>query len=114
MAGRQKENADKFAEKYGIPAAYGSYEEMAKDPRVGEFTGSVAPTRTLQGLLHRPEFHRVCCTDQNFTGSVTPTGISQGLLHRPELYRVCCTDQNLIGSAAPTGILQGLLHRPEL
>jgi len=34
VAGRSKEKADAFAEKYGVPRAYGSCEELAGDPDV--------------------------------------------------------------------------------
>lgn len=34
VAGRSKEKADAFAEKYGVPRAYGSCEELAGDPEV--------------------------------------------------------------------------------
>ena len=34
IASRTKEKAENFAEKYGFEVAYGSYEELAKDPKV--------------------------------------------------------------------------------
>jgi len=34
VGSRTKESAEKFAEKHHIPKAYGSYEELAKDPEV--------------------------------------------------------------------------------
>lgn len=34
VASRSQEKAEKFAEKFGIPKAYGSYEELAADPEV--------------------------------------------------------------------------------
>ena len=36
VAARSLQNAEKFAAKYGIKMAYGSYSELAKDPNVGE------------------------------------------------------------------------------
>ena len=33
-----KAKAESLAKKYGIPAAYGTYEELAKDPNVGKFS----------------------------------------------------------------------------
>ena len=35
VAARNLEDAQKFAEKHSIPAAYGSYEELSQDPAVG-------------------------------------------------------------------------------
>ena len=34
VGSRTKENADKFASKFGIKKAYGSYEELVKDPKI--------------------------------------------------------------------------------
>lgn len=36
IASRSLERAKEFAKKHGIPKAYGSYEELAKDPDIGE------------------------------------------------------------------------------
>ena len=35
VAARQLDRAQQFADKFGIPQAYGSYEELAKDPNIG-------------------------------------------------------------------------------
>ncbi len=35
VAGRKIEEAKRFADKFNISKAYGSYEELAKDPQVG-------------------------------------------------------------------------------
>ena len=35
VASRQLDRAQQFADKFGIPQAYGSYEELAKDPNIG-------------------------------------------------------------------------------
>lgn len=37
VAARDLSRAKEFAKKHDIPKAYGSYEEMAKDPNVGEW-----------------------------------------------------------------------------
>lgn len=37
VAARSLENAKEFAQKHSIPRAYGSYEELARDPDIGEF-----------------------------------------------------------------------------
>ena len=34
VGSRTKESADKFASKFGIKKAYGSYEELVKDPKI--------------------------------------------------------------------------------
>lgn len=39
VAARDLNRAKEFAQKYNIPKAYGSYEELAKDPNVGEWPG---------------------------------------------------------------------------
>ncbi len=36
IAARSLERAKEFAKKHGIPKAYGSYEELAEDPDIGE------------------------------------------------------------------------------
>lgn len=36
IAARSLERAKEFAKKHGIPKAYGSYEELAKDPDIGK------------------------------------------------------------------------------
>lgn len=39
VAARDLSRAKEFAQKHNIPKAYGSYEELAKDPNVGEWRG---------------------------------------------------------------------------
>ena len=39
VAARDLSRAKEFAKKHDIPKAYGSYEELAKDPDVGEWPG---------------------------------------------------------------------------
>ena len=39
VAARDLNRAEEFAQKFNIPKAYGSYEELAKDPNVGEWPG---------------------------------------------------------------------------
>lgn len=36
VAARELQHAEDFAQKHKIPRAYGSYDELAKDPDVGE------------------------------------------------------------------------------
>jgi len=36
VGARDLAHAQEFAQKHGIPRAYGSYEELAKDPEIGE------------------------------------------------------------------------------
>lgn len=40
IAARSLERAKEFAKKHGIPKAYGSYEELAKDPDIGKWRAS--------------------------------------------------------------------------
>lgn len=39
VAARELSRAREFAARHGVPRAYGSYEELAKDPNVGEWRG---------------------------------------------------------------------------
>src|SRR4029434_10042362 len=41
VAARSLERAQDFAKKHSIPKAYGSYEELAKDPNIGELHLSI-------------------------------------------------------------------------
>ena len=41
VAARNLEDAQKFAEKHSIPAAYGSYKELSLDPAVGPSASSL-------------------------------------------------------------------------
>ena len=41
VAARNLEDAEKFAEKHSIPAAYGSYEELSEDAAVGPSASSL-------------------------------------------------------------------------
>ncbi len=36
VAARDLKHAQEFAQKHSIPRSYGSYEELAKDPEIGE------------------------------------------------------------------------------
>lgn len=36
VAARDLQHAEEFAKKHNIPRAYGSYDELAKDPDIGE------------------------------------------------------------------------------
>lgn len=45
VAARDLSRAKEFARKHDIPKAYGSYEELAKDPNVGEWQGQPRPWR---------------------------------------------------------------------
>lgn len=55
IASRSLERAKEFAKKHGIPKAYGSYEELAKDQDIGEL-------RAMSGLAAQTEIMaRWCC-----------------------------------------------------
>lgn len=41
MAARNYDDALKFAQKHSIPRTYGSYEELSKDPDIGQFLPQV-------------------------------------------------------------------------
>ena len=47
VAARDLSRAKEFARKHDIPKAYGSYEELAKDPNVGKLPGLPGTTGTL-------------------------------------------------------------------
>ncbi|KAL8623985.1 hypothetical protein ACOMHN_040611 [Nucella lapillus] len=62
VAGRQKESADQFAAKYGIPAAYGSYQELANDPRVEiVYVGTIHPCHFTACTLFLDHGKHVLC-----------------------------------------------------
>ncbi|KAK7099402.1 hypothetical protein V1264_003545 [Littorina saxatilis] len=62
VAARQKENAEKFAEKYGIPTAYGSYEDLAKDPNVEiAYVGAIHPVHFKICMLLLEHGKHVLC-----------------------------------------------------
>ncbi|XP_076450766.1 trans-1,2-dihydrobenzene-1,2-diol dehydrogenase-like isoform X2 [Babylonia areolata] len=62
VAGRQKQSADRFAEKYGIPAAYGSYQELAKDPDVEiVYIGTILPCHFSACMMFLDNDKHVLC-----------------------------------------------------
>lgn len=52
IASRSLERAKEFAKRHGIPKAYGSYEELANDPDIGEL-------RAMNDLYVQAEVHIV-------------------------------------------------------
>lgn len=56
-AGSGISSAERFAERFGIKSAYGSYEELFKDPEVGQFS---EPRRiTSQTYYRETQFLRI-------------------------------------------------------
>lgn len=41
VAARKLEAAEEFAKKHSIPVAYGNYEELARDPNIGQFVSEL-------------------------------------------------------------------------
>lgn len=54
ITSRSLERSKEFAKKHGIPKAYGSYEELANDPDIGEL-------RAMSGLAAQAEKMACCC-----------------------------------------------------
>ncbi|KAJ8247942.1 hypothetical protein GJAV_G00252350 [Gymnothorax javanicus] len=62
VASRTLKNAEEFAEKHGIPKAYGSYEEMAKDPEIDiVYVGVIHPQHLSAGQLFLRAQKNVLC-----------------------------------------------------
>ncbi|XP_068598600.1 trans-1,2-dihydrobenzene-1,2-diol dehydrogenase [Brachionichthys hirsutus] len=62
VAARKLEDAQKFAEKHGIPRAYGSYEELAGDPDVDVvYIGVIHPYHISTSLLFMNAKKNVLC-----------------------------------------------------
>nr|KAG5702917.1 hypothetical protein BaRGS_034690 [Batillaria attramentaria] len=62
VAARRKESADSFAQKLGIPTAYGSYEELAKDSRVEiVYVGTVHPQHYAACMMFLEHGKHVLC-----------------------------------------------------
>lgn len=55
VAARDLKHAQEFAQKHNIPRAYGSYEELAKDPEIGERLHTDLRTESVQ-----KHHHHVC------------------------------------------------------
>lgn len=49
MAARKLEDAQKFAKKHSIPQAYGSYEELARDPNIGQCVSDLGQIWMVDG-----------------------------------------------------------------
>lgn len=47
IASRSSERAKEFAKKHSIPKVYGSYEELARDPHIGELGAQSKPVAQL-------------------------------------------------------------------
>ncbi|KAJ8247940.1 hypothetical protein GJAV_G00252330 [Gymnothorax javanicus] len=62
VASRTLKNAEEFAEKHGIPKAYGSYEEMAKDPEIDiVYVGVIHPQHLPAAQLFLRAQKNVLC-----------------------------------------------------
>jgi predicted dehydrogenase len=62
VASRSKQKAKEFAEKYGIPKYYGSYEELAKDPSVQiVYIATIHPLHCENTLLCLDQKKAVLC-----------------------------------------------------
>ncbi|CAL8404340.1 unnamed protein product [Boreogadus saida] len=62
VGARNLEDAQKFAEKHSIPAAYGSYEELSRDPSVAfVYLGSSTPRHLSLSLLFMTAKKNVLC-----------------------------------------------------
>ncbi|CAL8382903.1 unnamed protein product [Arctogadus glacialis] len=62
VGARNLEDAQKFAEKHSIPAAYGSYEELSRDPSVDVvYLGSIHPRHLSLSLLFMTAKKNVLC-----------------------------------------------------
>nr|KAG5702918.1 hypothetical protein BaRGS_034691 [Batillaria attramentaria] len=62
VAARRKESAEKFAQKFGIPAVYGSYEELAKDSSVEiVYVGTIHPQHYAACMMFLEHGKHVLC-----------------------------------------------------
>lgn len=57
VAARKLEDAEEFARKHSICRAYGSYEELARDPDVGQWPG----------LIHSHHHFLLCYTVHKYS-----------------------------------------------
>lgn len=52
VAARKFADAQEFAKKHSISRAYGSYEELARDPEIGWFLSDLGQISLANGSLH--------------------------------------------------------------
>lgn len=50
VAARKLEAAEEFAKKHSIPVAYGNYEELARDPNIGQFVSELGQIWVIDGF----------------------------------------------------------------
>ena len=55
IAARDLDKAKEFAKTFNIPRAYGSYEELGRDPDVGEFEVPTKDTQDQQRIIDTPK-----------------------------------------------------------
>ncbi|CAM4584483.1 hypothetical protein PO909_031782 [Leuciscus waleckii] len=62
VGARDLTHAQEFAQKHGIPRAYGSYEELAKDPEIDVvYVGTIHPHHLAVGVLFMNSKKNVLC-----------------------------------------------------
>ncbi|XP_057711182.1 trans-1,2-dihydrobenzene-1,2-diol dehydrogenase-like isoform X1 [Corythoichthys intestinalis] len=77
VAARSLDDAKKFAKTHNIPRAYGSYEELAKDPNIGSYNKKNWLHHVVVGL--RPK-HDSLCADVVYIGTIQTNHLSSCLL----------------------------------
>lgn len=103
VAARKLEDAQEFAQKHNIPRAYGSYEELAKDPDIGEsvlFEQKQANNALIYSLkfpIFDPEMRcrkllhcSFICADVVYIGVIHPYHLSTSLLFTNAKKNVLC------------------------
>ncbi|XP_049574444.1 trans-1,2-dihydrobenzene-1,2-diol dehydrogenase-like isoform X1 [Syngnathus scovelli] len=76
VAARSLEDAKKFGKMHNIPRAYGSYEELAKDPNIGQYSHQAC---WIYFVLCQHELQSMC-TDVVHIGTIHTNHLSSSLL----------------------------------
>lgn len=78
VAARSLEDAKKFGKTHNIPRAYGSYEELAKDPNIGQC--SVPLDRSILRFVCTRSYELSVCADVVYIGTIQTNHLSSCLL----------------------------------
>lgn len=111
VGSRSRERARAFADTHGIPAAYGSYDEVAADPAVDAVYIASPHSGHLEHALIAVEAGKAVLVEKPFTRSaaearrVFDAAASHGVLAMEAMWSRCLPQYDVVRQAVESGLL---------